>query len=89
MVECDEKSGTMYTVRAAYDYKRPIGCYYSDDLKKGSYGGNEYMVSNLNAAKILGTKELIEFLLPSSNSTMDTNEVEETIQLSLTDYMNV
>lgn len=61
-VECGEKSGTMTTIKAAYELKRKIGCYYPDDMNKGDYSGNQLIVDTYNGLKVSDTKGL-EILL--------------------------
>lgn len=88
VVECNEKSGAMHTVKYAYEYKRPIGCYYPDDIGKGSYGGNEYMVNNLNAFRILGTEELKKLLSIRADFSAYSSERKEPVQLLLSDFIS-
>lgn len=61
-IECDEKSGTMTTIQAAYEFKRKIGCYYPDDMNKGDYSGNQLIVDKYKGIKVNDTEDL-KFLI--------------------------
>lgn len=58
VAECGIKSGTMHTVDAAVKLKRKIACYMPEDLSKGSYEGNLYMIHNLGAIPLKKTEDL-------------------------------
>lgn len=57
VVECGVESGTMHTVNAANEYERQIFAYLPDDLSKGDYSGNDFIVNNINAIKINNVDE--------------------------------
>ncbi len=48
VVECGVKSGTMKTVKAAYDYQKTIYSYLPDEKSDGSYDGNEFILSEFD-----------------------------------------
>ena len=58
VAECGVKSGTMHTVDAAVKLKRKIACYLPEDLSKGSYEGNLYMLHSLGAIPLKNTEDL-------------------------------
>lgn len=62
VMECAVKSGTMHTVDAAYQMKKPIACYYSNDETKGDYSGNYHAIKTLGAKQVSETGSLISFL---------------------------
>lgn len=58
VIECGVKSGTMHTVNAAALLNKPIACFSPDDLSRGSYEGNLFMVRELNAISLNNTIDL-------------------------------
>ncbi len=82
VVECNVKSGTMHTVNAAGKYNRKIACYYPDNMERGSYDGNQYIVKEKNAFKISNTEDLLELLKKDDKSA---EFIEEPHQMSLFD----
>lgn len=62
VIECGVKSGTMHTVNAAEKIDRILACYYTDEVGKGNYEGNKYMLSEKGAIKVSDTDELVVFL---------------------------
>ncbi|MBR5624634.1 DNA-protecting protein DprA [bacterium] len=83
VVECGTKSGTMYTVEASCSYQRPVACYYPDDLNKGCYDGNDFIVNYKNAVKISNTNDLKKLLLSNPNLLDKSNSQESQEQLFL------
>lgn len=86
VIECDVKSGTMYTVDAAEKMKRKLACYYIDDVSKGKYSGNEFMIKEKGAIKITDTKELI-FFLEQLNNILEIAKEPELKQLCIEDLL--
>lgn len=65
VIECGVKSGTMHTVNAANEYKRQIYAYLPTEHPKGSYDGNEFILTqNENAIKV---EDIDTFLLHLKN----------------------
>lgn len=88
VIECDVESGTMHTVDAAEQMKRKLACYYTDDVNKGKYGGNELMIKEKGALKIADTEELTLFLERLSSIPENAKEPEPK-QLCIEDLMGV
>lgn len=76
VIECGVKSGTMHTVDAAEQMKRKLACYYIDDIKKGRYDGNKFMMKEKGAFEITDTKELTVFLEQLNSVSENTSEPE-------------
>lgn len=89
VVECDVKSGTMHTVDAAKKYSRLLACYYPEDLTKGSYNGNEYMLNNKDAIKVKDTEDLKKLLKNLNTIANDQSGQKEPKQLSLLDFADM
>ena len=89
-IECGLRSGTMHTMEAAYDMKIDIGCYYPDDMSKGRYEGNAYLIENLYAMKISDTDDLIKFLKEGSEKNPMDKLVETNIgKIPVRDYLEI
>lgn len=82
-VECEEKSGTMHTVKAAKEYKTVLGCYYNEKMGK-SYSGNLYMVEVLGAEKIMDTEDL-ERLFKETPQKLNNDENH---QITIDEFLN-
>ena len=76
VIEYDVESGTMHTVDAAEQIKRKLACYYIDDISKGKYGGNEFIIKEKVVLKITDTKELILVIEQLSNILENAKESE-------------
>lgn len=85
-IECDVKSGTMHTVDAAEQMKRKLTCYYIDDINKGKYGENVFMIKEKGALKITDTKELILFF-EQLNNILENGKEPELKQLCIEDLL--
>jgi len=59
-VQCSESSGTMHTMEAA-NGKRPMACYYPQH-RGASYAGNELLISEMDAQKIIYPSDLKAFI---------------------------
>lgn len=84
VIECSKKSGTMHTVNSAFGMKRRLACYYIDDVTKGHYDGNAYMMKTKKATKVSDTDELVTFL----RSISDRPIASESKQLNIFDVIN-
>ena len=63
VVECGVKSGTMKTVKAAYDYQKTIYSYLPDEKSDGSYDGNEFILSEFdNSIRVENIEDFINDL---------------------------
>ena len=82
-VECEEKSGTMHTVKAAKEYNTLLGCYYNDKMGK-RYSGNLYMVKMLGAEKIMDTDDLERIF----NETPPRVNNEDNHQITIDEFLN-
>lgn len=96
VIECEEKSGTMHTVDAAYKMNRRLACYYPDQkalergAKESDYLGNKMMIDKMNAAVIAKEEDLhILFKSPKEQAASVNNASnEETHQLTIADLVN-
>ena len=80
VIECGVKSGTMHTVNAAFSYAKKLAAFKTDAYK-GTYDGNEYILSEKGAFAVSDTDSLRTFL-----DSIDVKIVEEEPkQLSLSD----
>ena len=59
VVECGLNSGTMYAVKDAVKMKRPIGCFYPNDV---SFEGNMFIVQQQNGYPITVYSDWNQFL---------------------------
>ena len=57
VVECGIGSGTMHTVKAAYNFKKPIFSYLPDERPDDSYDGNEFILKEYKESKKVGDIE--------------------------------
>ena len=62
VAECGVNSGTMHTVKAAVGLRRKIACYIPEDISRGKYDGNLYMLDNLGAIPLKDTEDLRKLL---------------------------
>lgn len=84
-IECEESSGTMHTIRAANKYGTPVACYFKEGIDRPEYSGNQYMVQNYNATKIMDTEDLEKlFKQPTQKICLD----DEAKQLTIEDFLN-
>ena len=62
VLECQEKSGTMQTVKAALSLGRPVACWYPENAEKHGFQGNRYMLERLGVAAVTDTGSARRFL---------------------------
>lgn len=62
IVECGVKSGTMHAANAALKFQRPVGCYLPDELDRGDYSGNQFLITEKNACVLRNHVDLAAFL---------------------------
>lgn len=85
VVECSAASGTMHAVNAAERMKRRLACYYTTDKSKGTYDGNQLMITEKKAFKVTATEELETFLTQIDEEVVFEGEPK---QMSLFDVNN-
>ena len=92
VIECDEKSGTMHTVNAAYDLGRQLSCYYpsEDDIHMGAdvrnYQGNKLMIDKM-AARIVSRQEELQAYFEAINTREEDNKPEKNHQMTIDEFI--
>lgn len=81
VVECGIDSGTMHTVDAASKYEKKIFTYLPEDISKGSFDGNEYILENNDSA--VKVSNIDEFIIELNNKST----YKRSVQGSLEDFM--
>lgn len=82
VIECGIKSGTMHTVKAALSYAKKLAAFHTD-TGKGTYDGNDYIISEKGGFAVSDTDSLKIFLDSIGVKKIE----EEPKQLSLFDFM--
>lgn len=89
VIECEEKSGTMHTVRAAKKMERKLLCYYprENDIQADihNYAGNKLMIDTMGAKPISNKEELKDYFSTECKSNM---AAENPKQMTITDYVD-
>lgn len=60
VIECGAKSGTMHTVEAALNMKKPVVCYYTD--RGGDYSGNKKLIDEGKADTLSSPEDILRFV---------------------------
>lgn len=66
VVDCEEKSGTMYAVKEGVRLKKDLGCIVRAKADKLS-SGNQYILDELGAKRIIGENTLKKFAKENKN----------------------
>lgn len=61
VIECEKKSGTMQTVRAAVSLGRPVACWMPEDPAEG-FQGNRRMIKELGVRPVCDQQSMDEFM---------------------------
>lgn len=92
VIECDEKSGTMHTVNAAYKLGRLLSCYYpsEDDIRMGAdvrnYQGNRLMIDTM-AAKSVSRQEELQAYFEAISALKEDNKPEKNHQMTIDEFL--
>ena len=80
VVECGIKSGTMHTVNFAKEFNKTIFTYLPEDISKGSYDGNNFILNNNdNAIKVENINDFLNDL-EGLNNKKNSNKISDTVQ---------